>query len=124
MGPGFLDAVYQECLAIEFGKRGIPFTAQASLNLRYEDRLLRQTYQADFVCFDRIVIELKAVRSLAPEHRAQLINYLKATELELGLLVNFGGSAGVEIERFARSRPSANSAYSAVPFLAAPAPSA
>jgi GxxExxY protein len=118
MGHGFLEAVYQECLAIEFAKRNIPFVAQAPLSLRYEGQVLRQAYQADFVCFDRIVVELKAVRVIAPEHRAQLFNYLKATDLELGLLVNFGRSAGVEIERFARSKPSAHSAYSAVSFLA------
>lgn len=120
MGPGFLEAVYQECLAIEFAKRSLPFIPQATLRLRYEGQLLRQAYQADFVCFDRIVIELKAVRAIAPEHRAQLFNYLKATDLELGLLVNFGGSAGVEIERFARSKPSASSAYSAVSGLTTP----
>lgn len=124
MGPGFLEAVYQECLAIELARRNIPFIAHPTLSLRYEGQLLRQTYQADFVCFDRIVLELKAVRALAPEHRAQLLNYLKATEVGLGLLVNFGGPSGVEIERFARSKPSANSAYSAVSSLGAPEASA
>jgi GxxExxY protein len=116
MGTGFLEAVYQECLGIEFGKRGIPFVAQAPLHLRYEGQLLRHTYQADFVCFDQIVVELKAVRAIAPEHRAQLINYLRATGLQVGLLVNFGQPSGIEIERLARSKPpSAYSAYSAVP---------
>lgn len=115
MGPGFLEAIYQECLAIEFCRRGIPFAAQQPLQLSYEGVLLKQTYVADFICFDQIVIELKAARTIAPEHRAQLINYLRATRLQLGLLVNFGASGGVEIERFALSQsPSANSAFSAV----------
>jgi GxxExxY protein len=63
---------------------------------------LRQTYVADFICFDQVILELKAVRVLAPEHRAQILNYLRATRIKVGLLVNFGAPAGVEIERFAR----------------------
>lgn len=100
MGPGFLEAVYQECLALEFSARGIPFAAQKLLALEYKGRALRQTYAADFVCFDKIVIELKVARVLAPEHRAQVINYLRATGIRVGLLVNFG-EAEAKIERFA-----------------------
>ena len=115
MGAGFLEAVYQECLEIELARRGIPFMARQPLALTYEGALLKQSYVADLVCFDRIVIELKATRAIAAEHRAQLINYLRATGMKLGLLVNFGAAPGVEIERFALSQsPSANSAYSAV----------
>ncbi|MBW8815679.1 MAG: GxxExxY protein [Caulobacterales bacterium] len=115
MGSGFLEAVYQECLVIELARRAIPFVAQPSLALAYEGVPLKQSYVADFVCFDRIVLELKATRSLAPEHRAQVINYLRATGLKLGLLVNFGSAPRVEIERFALSGPpSASSAFSAV----------
>jgi len=110
-----LEAVYQECLEIEFDRRGIPFATRQPLRLSYDGVRLKQTYIADFVCFDQIVIELKAARTIAPEHRAQLINYLRATGLKLGLLVNFGASPSVEIERFALSQsPSANSASSAV----------
>ena len=101
MGPGFLEAVYQECLAIEFAERGIPFAALQALALEYKGRGLRQTYSADFVCFDKIIVELKATRDLAPEHRAQTINYLRATRLRLGLLVNFGASPKVQIVRIA-----------------------
>ena len=101
MGPGFLEAVYQECLAIEFGRRSIPFEQQKMLALAYEGQPLRQTYAADFVCFGGIIIEIKAARAIAPEHRAQLLNYLRATGMTLGLLVNFGASPRVEIERFA-----------------------
>jgi GxxExxY protein len=99
MGSGFLEAVYQECLAIEFTAREIPFTAFPPLALAYKGQPLRQSYQPDFVCFDLIIVELKAVRDLAPEHRSQVLNYLKATGMRLGLLVNFGGSGKARIER-------------------------
>ena len=99
LGIGFLEAVYQECLALEFASRGIPFRAKPSLGLRYKGKALVQTYAPDFVCYDRIIVELKAVREIAPEHRAQLINYLKATGLRLGLLVNFGCAPTARIER-------------------------
>src|SRR3954466_2981624 len=89
MGAGFLEAVYQECLAIEFAERGVPFVGLSQLELTYKRRKLRQAYVADFICYDRIIIELKHCRTLAPEHRAQIINYLRATGLKLGLLVNF-----------------------------------
>ncbi|MBL8556604.1 MAG: GxxExxY protein [Phenylobacterium sp.] len=115
MGAGFLEAVYQECLGLEFARRGIPFVAEQTLGLIFDGVPLKQTYKADFVCFDRIVVEVKATRTIAPEHRAQLINYLRATGMSLGLLVNFGATRNVEIERFALTRPlSANSAFSAV----------
>jgi len=102
MGCGFLEAVYQECLSKEFRKQGIPFVAQQELVLRYKGELLLQTYKPDFICFDRIIVELKALKELTNEHRAQVHNYLKAAELELGLLVNFGHYPGVEIERIVR----------------------
>jgi GxxExxY protein len=79
MGSGFLEAVYQECLALEFTARGVPFVAGRNLPITYKGRRLRQFYQADFVCYDKIIVELKAVRELAPEHRGQLLNYLSAT---------------------------------------------
>jgi GxxExxY protein len=101
MGAGFLEAVYQECLGIEFGLRGVPFTAQAPLRLRYGGQELRTRYAPDFVCFDSVVVELKAVADIAPEHRAQLMNYLRATGLRLGLLVNFGSIHKAQIVRIA-----------------------
>lgn len=101
MGAGFLEAVYQECLAIEFEKRGIPYAALRPLRLSYAGQLLQQTYVPDFVCFDDIIVELKAVRVLAPEHRAQTINYLRASRMKLGLLLNFSATPRMEIERFA-----------------------
>ena len=102
MGCGFLEAVYQECLEKEFGKQGIPFVAQSELLLHYKGERLEQIYKPDFICFERIIIELKAVKELAGEHRAQVHNYLKATGLELGLLVNFGHYPKVEIERIVK----------------------
>jgi GxxExxY protein len=99
-GNGFLEAVYQECLAIEFAEQGIPFVEKPRLFLEYKGRELEQIYEPDFLCFDQIIVEMKAVRCLADEHRAQIINYLKATGKQLGLLVNFGHYPGIEHERF------------------------
>jgi GxxExxY protein len=101
MGTGFLEAVYQECLAIEFVSRKIPFAGSPVLTLDYKGVRLRQTYVPDFICFDKIIVELKAVREIAPEHRAQVLNYLKATGLRVGLLVNFGCARKARIERLA-----------------------
>ena len=90
MGSGFLEPVYQECLEKEFTSRAIPYLAQGELRLTYKNERLEQIYKPDFICFGMIIVELKAVRELAPEHKAQLLNYMKATRLRLGLLVNFG----------------------------------
>ncbi len=102
MGAGFLEAVYQECPAMEFRARDIPFVASQSLSLTYKGQRLRQTYQPDFVCFERIIVELKAVRDLAPELRAQVLNYFQATGMKLALLVNFGSAPKARIERLVR----------------------
>lgn len=101
MGAGFLEAVYQECLALEFEQRAIPFEPLKALSLSYAGQPLKQVYVADFVCFGEIIVELKAVRGIAPEHRAQTINYLRASGMKLGLLLNFGTAPRMEIERFA-----------------------
>ncbi|HLZ75908.1 GxxExxY protein [Phenylobacterium sp.] len=100
MGAGFLEAVYQECLEVEFANRGVPFEARRPLALAYKGQLLQQTYVADFFCYDRIIVELKSVRTIAPEHRAQTVNYLRVTNMKLGLLINFGASPKIEMERF------------------------
>lgn len=99
MGVGFVEPVYHECLEREFQERGIPFVHHPGLALNYKGHPLQQSYQADFVTYSKIVIEVKAVKKLDDAHRAQLINYLKATSFKLGLLVNYGRLGGLEWER-------------------------
>ena len=101
-GCGFLEAVYQECLSLELTSRNIPFETQPALTLAYKGQDLKQIYRPDFVCFGSIIVEIKAVTGLRDEHRAQLFNYLKATGLKLGLLVNFGHHPRLEYERIVR----------------------
>ncbi len=91
LGCGFLEAVYQEAMAIEFVKRNIPFRREVRLPIHYKGQLLATTYCADFICFDSVVIELKALAHMSGTEEAQVINYLKATGYEVGLLLNFGG---------------------------------
>jgi len=109
MGPGFLEAAYQECLAMEFSAQGIPFVEQPHLKLKYKSQTLKQAYQADFLCFDEIIVEIKSAKSLTDEHRAQVLNYLKATGKKLALLVNFGNHPKLEYERFLAPLHSCNS---------------
>ena len=90
LGRGFLEAVYQEALALEFQFREIPYSREAKLDIYYKERLLDKYYEADFICFDTVIVELKALSDLTSEHESQLLNYLKATRLKVGLLINFG----------------------------------
>jgi GxxExxY protein len=99
-GCGFLEAVFQECLELEFGFQQIPAQAQVPMPLSYKGHPLVHRYVADFICFDKVIVELKAVSKLTDEHRAQIQNYLHATGLKVGLLVNFGHFPKVEHERF------------------------
>ncbi len=99
MGRGFLEAVYQECLEIELAEREIPFAAQRELHIAYKQRRLVQTYKPDLICYDKIIVEAKAVSQLADEHRAQIFNYLRATGMKLGLLVNFSSHSELEYDR-------------------------
>ena len=98
-GCGFLEAVFQECLELEFGDQSIPFIAQPKLALHDKGRPLTQTYSPDFVCFEKIILEIKAVKEITDEHRAQVHNYLAATGMKLGLLVNFGHYPRLQSER-------------------------
>jgi GxxExxY protein len=91
LGCGFLEAVYQEALSIEFAKRNISFRREVRLPIRYKGQLLTTAYCADFICFDSVVIELKALAHMSGTEEAQVINYLKATGYDVGLLLNFGG---------------------------------
>ncbi len=102
LGCGFLEAVYQESLSIEFTLNSIPHIAQQKLQLRYKGNALKSVYIPDFLCFDSIIVEIKSVKELANEHRAQVHNYLKATALRLGLLINFGQHPKLEYERIVR----------------------
>ncbi len=89
LGTGFLEEVYQEALEIEFKKRNIPYEREKTLNIFYKDVQLKKFYKADFICYDKIIVELKSVKEVLPEHRAQVMNYLKATGFKLGLIFNF-----------------------------------
>jgi GxxExxY protein len=100
-GSGFVESVYQECLEMELGDRKILFRAQPELVLTYKGRPLKSKFKPDLICFDKIVVELKAVTALTDEHRAQVQNYLRATKMKLGLLVNFGHYPRLEYERIA-----------------------
>lgn len=99
LGPGFLEAVYQEALEIEFHRKGIPYEREQELKIYYDGIELKQTYRADFVCYDKIIVELKAVSCIEDSHRSQVYNYLRATELKLGILINFGHTEVLEWER-------------------------
>lgn len=90
LGCGFLEAVYQEALEIEFKVNNISFLKEAPLKVLYKGKYLEKTYCADFVCYDKIIVELKATKSIEAVHEAQIMNYLKATGYKLGLLINFG----------------------------------
>lgn len=103
-GCGFLEPVYQECMEIELQLQGIPHVPKKSLALEYKGKPLRSTYEPDFICYEKIVLELKAVTELTDEHRAQVLNYLKATGLKLGLLVNFGHYPKAQVERIIAER--------------------
>lgn len=103
-GCGFVESVYQECMEIELELKAIPFAAKKPVRLAYKERPLKHTYEPDLLCFSKIVVELKAVSALTGEHRAQLLNYLNATGLEVGLLVNFGHYPKLEYERMANTR--------------------
>lgn len=100
LGHGFLEVVYQTAMALEFTDHGIPFQAEVPLPIRYKSRLLTCSYRADFICFETVLVETKAISQLTGADRAQVINALKATGLIRGLLINFG-AARLEYERLA-----------------------
>jgi len=105
-GCGFLEPVYQECLELELRERGIPFVAQPGIKIDYKGTELKHPYAADLICYGEIILELKAVNALVDEHRAQLHNYLRATGLQLGILINFGHHPKLEYERIAMTHSS------------------
>jgi GxxExxY protein len=99
LGCGFLEAVYHEALSIEFSERNIPFVSRQPLSLSYKGNALKQGYAPDFLVFGKIILEIKAHSALCDEHLAQTMNYLKASGLNLGLLVNFGSYPKLEYRR-------------------------
>ena len=103
-GCGFVEPVYQECLEIELSLQKVPFSAQTELKLQYKGHLLDQIYKPDFICHEKIIMEIKAVSKLVDEHRAQVHNYIKATGYKLRLLVNFGHFPKIEWERIVREQ--------------------
>ena len=93
LGSGFLEPVYQEALSLELSSAGIPFQKEKVLDVWYKERLLTKKYVADFICFNEVVVEIKAMEGLSPDHIAQVLNYLKATHKKIGLLINFGAKS-------------------------------
>ena len=89
LGSGFLERVYQDALEYEFKERGIPYEREKKIQIMYKGKPLGEPYRADFVCYDKIIVELKTVDEILGIHRAQVVNYLKATKMKLGILVNF-----------------------------------
>jgi GxxExxY protein len=102
LGCGFLEAVYQEALAREFKIQGIPNKAQPIVDIKYKGEALDKKYQPDYICYEEVIVEIKALNELSGIDEAQLINYLKATGLKVGLLINFG-SKSLEHKRFVYS---------------------
>lgn len=101
LGNGFLEEVYQEALEMEFKLKGIPYEREKLITITYKGKQLKKHYKADFVCYGKIIVELKALSELCSEHKSQVLNYLKATDMKLGLLINFGESS-LEYERLVR----------------------
>ncbi len=103
LGCGFLETVYQEALALELTERGVPYKREVTFPVFYKDHQLEPVYKADFVCFDSVIVELKALSKLSRVEETQVINYLKVTGYEIGLLLNFGTSS-LEYRRFVFSK--------------------
>ncbi|HKE56945.1 MAG TPA: GxxExxY protein [Pyrinomonadaceae bacterium] len=100
LGCGFLEPVYQQALEIELGRRGIPFEPQQEVVICYKGQILDKKYVADLICFRQIIIELKALHGLSGREVAQLLNYMKATGMHVGLLINFGSIVKLEWKRY------------------------
>lgn len=99
LGNGFLESVYQEALTIEFQKQGIPFIREKVIPVIYKGIELHGAFKADFICYNSIIVELKALSALTTDHSSQVLNYLKATGLRVGLLINFG-TASLQHQRY------------------------
>jgi len=104
LGAGFLEPVYQEAFELELVARNIPITPQKELTIKYKEQLLRKTYIADLVAYGEIIVEIKALEKLSSREESQLLNYLKATGMQLGLLINFGAKNGLEWKRMVNTK--------------------
>jgi GxxExxY protein len=100
LGPGFLEAVYHEALQVELTSRGIPYVSKKMILIKFKGHYLRKRYEADFICYDKILVEIKAQSILTSVDEAQLINYLKASGIKVGVLINFGSFPRLEWKRF------------------------
>jgi GxxExxY protein len=100
LGPGFLEAVYQEAMEIEIASRNIPFVSQQVLRIQYKQHTLKKEYIADMVCFEKVIVEFKALDQLTGREESQVLNYLKATGYKVGVLINFGSHPKLEWKRF------------------------
>lgn len=105
LGNGFLEPVYQEALEIEFGKRDIPFIPQKEISIEYKGIHLKKGYIADFLVHDKLIVEIKAINELTVREEAQLLNYLKATGVQLGVLINFGSQPNLQWKRMVATTP-------------------
>lgn len=101
LGCGYLEAVYQEAIEIEFSLQGIPFEREKEMEILYKGRSISKKYRPDFICYNKIIVELKAVEELLPEFKAQTLNYMKMSNSKLGLLANFGRPS-LEVQRLVR----------------------
>ena len=108
LGPGFLEPVYQEALAVEMTHRAIPFNEQVGIKITYRSQPLKKTYIADYLCYDKVIVEIKAISSLTSREEAQTINYLKATEHQVGVLINFGAQPSLEWKRIVFTKNSSS----------------
>jgi len=103
-GFGFTEPIYQECLAIEFEIQGIPFIEQPEIQMEYKGRKLKQFFKPDYICYDKIIVEIKALSGLIDQNKSQILNYLNSTKFELALLINFGHYPKLEYKRFANNQ--------------------
>ncbi|MBC8323984.1 MAG: GxxExxY protein [Candidatus Marinimicrobia bacterium] len=103
MGPGFLEAVYEECMAIESQAKKIPFETQVELSVNYKGRPLNKKYIADYIAYGKIIVEFKCIPKLTNIEEAQILNYLKVTGLKVGLLINFGSKGKLEWKRYIKT---------------------
>ena len=100
LGPGFSEVVYHQALEIELKERGIPFESEKNLRIQYKNHTLQKEYFADMICYEQILLELKALDNLTSKEESQILNYLKASQMPVGLLINFGSSGKLEWKRF------------------------